>query len=1397
MITNKNELKIISILMTILMVISFNSSLLPAFVAYAEGESTAETQAEKDAKSDDEDSIIFRAGFWSGPKKEDHLVPPWNYFHNAVQRDIRLKYTDIESNEMTFDDKTRADLFKVIDNANASDYGTAYFWEVKPGSYLNPTKMSDAKTQLDNYLKKQPLKNTYYITNNKRGGNEIGRFGLRDMANYLNEQNIIQVNTALLPDIKCDCFLDASGKYAVIYANMGNGIILYWFTKIKKDDDYKKNEAFYRAFKWLLEGFYLKKKKKYLNQKSSPNPDPSPQPNPEPDPNPVPTPDPTPSPSYADMDEENLENLLELIKAGVIVWGTADAVRYSIPRLKELYSEIKALRDAWLSAQDESPSAKEMYAILNSGCAVVGLAINSASNDDFIAMSPSSPFANVLSATLVITDPENPYAIDYYLYKDEDDEDTDDEIKDNTDDYDDAGNANPPRDPLIIHYSDTEEIEFSTLDDGVNFDLDNNGFAEKTAWIVNNDGFLVYDVNGNGNVDNGSELFGDQFVKPDGEISLTGFEALLSLDINKDGKLDKNDLINDEPVFNHLFVWFDTERNGKTDENELVSINDLGVSYFDLAYTPDNKNNILDTGTRREDSSYVYFTNEQPRKISEFWFPVNTIDTTHNGESTIGNVLSIEQALDADTSGRLLELCYAFNYETDIIKKHYYTKQILYFITDSTDIDPSSRGGNIDARDLHVIEQFMGHKFEGVDGESPNINAASILAGIYSNIENVYYNHLNLKFSLSAYRRFVYTDNTPNGRTLDFSIVKSIIDYKISSKSSDSYVLLYDFAAFLKRYDKRNETNYYSQFVNEYSDIPEEYLKLIQNVNNSGTIIGDNFDNSLFGNANINFIFGESGNDTIHGMDGDDYIFSSTGNDDLYGGNGNDYYYVSPFDGNDVIHDTEGDNKIIFDDSIDIDCYAIKISADGGFVLYSDYYNSSISLPDFIYNPEKYTFISNDKEVIVGGGSSKEVISGSDADDNLEAGDGFNIFYGGEGNDTIEGGKDMDFMYGGNGDDTLLGRNGVNILFGEGGNDTIYDGNDGSYLNGGADDDHLYGGGGADVLDGGAGNDYLQGDHGGDTYIYRKGYDTDTINASSDNNTIMIYGYKANQMINTRNTHNDLIIHFVTADSTDCLIVDHFFDYNSNRDINFVFDDGTTLGQYDITAKYEPIVGTDDDDWLAIQNSDNSIIHAGVGNDGLNGGGGNDELYGEAGNDTLYGNDGNDILDGGTGVDTLCGGNGEDTYVFAKGYEQDTINEWGSDHSTVILTDINSDEIDVSAQWGSNLLISVNGTDDVLTISNFKWGQASYTFKFADGAEGYVDKDTWQLILTKQPDVTEEDVDSTDENESESSELNDVSETTESDNTDAPAENIDTNENIDAESDINNGSENIENTLVA
>ena len=164
-------------------------------------------------------------------------------------------------------------------------------------------------------------------------------------------------------------------------------------------------------------------------------------------------------------------------------------------------------------------------------------------------------------------------------------------------------------------------------------------------------------------------------------------------------------------------------------------------------------------------------------------------------------------------------------------------------------------------------------------------------------------------------------------------------------------------------------------------------------------------------------------------------------------------------------------------------------------------------------------------------------------------------------------------------DDTLLGRNGTNIMYGEGGNDKIYDGDDSSYLSGGEGNDELYGGDGADVLDGGSGNDYLQGDHGNDTYIFAEGYDVDTIAASSDLNKIIIHDYRVSDMNNTREANNDLVINFGT-DTGDSLIVKAFFDYNSNRDYNFIFDDGTVLGQYDITAKSAPIFGTDGDDYL-------------------------------------------------------------------------------------------------------------------------------------------------------------------------------------------------------------------------
>jgi Ca2+-binding RTX toxin-like protein len=65
-----------------------------------------------------------------------------------------------------------------------------------------------------------------------------------------------------------------------------------------------------------------------------------------------------------------------------------------------------------------------------------------------------------------------------------------------------------------------------------------------------------------------------------------------------------------------------------------------------------------------------------------------------------------------------------------------------------------------------------------------------------------------------------------------------------------------------------------------------------------------------------------------------------------------------------------------------------------------------------------------------------------------------------------------------------------------------------------------------------------------------------------------------------------------------------------------------------------------------------------------------EELWGNAGDNTLEGLDGADELDGKGGNDILNGGKGADTFIFATGYDKDTI----------ALLQQGSDQIDVS-KW--------------------------------------------------------------------------------------------------------------------
>ena len=62
----------------------------------------------------------------------------------------------------------------------------------------------------------------------------------------------------------------------------------------------------------------------------------------------------------------------------------------------------------------------------------------------------------------------------------------------------------------------------TSVEDGVSFDMDSDGMAEQTAWLKKGSGFLVWDKNGDGMVNDGTEMFGKATVMSDGKRAENG-----------------------------------------------------------------------------------------------------------------------------------------------------------------------------------------------------------------------------------------------------------------------------------------------------------------------------------------------------------------------------------------------------------------------------------------------------------------------------------------------------------------------------------------------------------------------------------------------------------------------------------------------------------------------------------------------------------------------------------------------------------------------------------------------------------------------------------------------------------------------------------------------------------
>jgi hypothetical protein len=139
--------------------------------------------------------------------------------------------------------------------------------------------------------------------------------------------------------------------------------------------------------------------------------------------------------------------------------------------------------------------------------------------------------------------------------------------------------------PIVLDLN-GDGIQTTSMQDGVSFDINNDGKVDQTAWVARGDGLLVRDINKDGQINNGSELFGSATSLGNGKTAADGYAAMKALDTNNDGVLDASDA-----AFGELSVWTDNNGNGMTDGNELTKLSDLGINSLSLNATKSSVNN--------------------------------------------------------------------------------------------------------------------------------------------------------------------------------------------------------------------------------------------------------------------------------------------------------------------------------------------------------------------------------------------------------------------------------------------------------------------------------------------------------------------------------------------------------------------------------------------------------------------------------------------------------------------------------------------------------------------------------------------------------------------------------------------------------------------------------------
>lgn len=908
-------------------------------------------------------------------------------------------------------------------------------------------------------------------------------------------------------------------------------------------------------------------------------------------------------------------------------------------------------------------------------------------------------------------------------------------------------------DPIFIDLN-NDGIKTTTVNDGYYIDYESDGFKELSAWVSEEDGVLFIDRNNNNAIDNGSELFGENYIKQDGTNALSGFDALADLDTNNDGVIDALDA-----DFNNLRIQKGDGTILTLAEAGITSIN-LNASIVNIK--DENGNTQIEkasfikvNGSSGEIGSYgvdVKYTSSIPANdYEEVPYEIEKLPNI----SGYGMLLDLHQAMIKDESGELKTLVEMFiSKDTLESDRENILEQIILKWASIENVDINSRGENINAQHIAFIEKYIGRKYfsqyENTNGgedsnpSNPNLNAGHRLESLYQQLKTmIYANLISQTNCLDLYNLIEEINN----EKYDLTNVVNELKVEIQQNSTLGKERVLQFVKMIKGFDIDKISNFFDPFNDDcfYTTFTKDDRELkylidtigkLQYVDQDGESEGTSADDAFRGENNVenNFhaltgddvMYGGSQNDNFAACGGDDLLDGGNGDDVLDAQDGNDIIFAG--NGDDIIHAGSGDD-IIFGD-------------DGDDVIYPDHFDD--------FN------VAEDGNDIIRGGKGNDTIYSEVGDDTFifNLGDGQDVVYEKQGVDTFYFGNGIswdDLTFEQSGNDMIIKINNtsdqitVKDWFLTSGEDYKYDNNkieifefaDGSkhykdeILVGDNTDALVYNmselGDYIETADNyktvinfkSGWNHVVAGENSNDTYVLTEGDADIFIQDYSGENTLK-FG-EGITLANTVFERNEEGLNITVNDNNSHIFI------SGDGVSNFEFADGTVISDIknyltsDVTSS-DYTMGTN----LKVLNITGDDDVSVIGNDN------NNSIISNGGNNTFEGKGGDDYFE------SLAGGN--DTYVFNLGDGCDYIKDLGGNDVIKFGEGINANNIRFVKNLTNNdleIYFDIENCGDGLTVENFFGSDDNKIEKiiFADGTE-ITDIASLVSIIASEGDIT-------------------------------------------------------------